>query len=131
MSAKIGIEALIPNSALKAFEVLIGKWQTSGTHPLIPGKTFHGRTSFEWIEGGAYVIMHSEIDEPEIPSGVAIFGSDNIENRYFMLYFDERNTSRMYDVAITEKQLTWWRNDSHFSQRFTLNIEDGGQKLVS
>ena len=54
-------EASIPNPALKAFGVLVGEWNTVGTHPLVPGTTFHGHASFEWIEGGAFLIMHSEI----------------------------------------------------------------------
>ena len=43
--------------------------------------------------------MRSEIDEPEIPSGLAIFGSDNATGEYFMLYFDERGVSRKYNVS--------------------------------
>jgi hypothetical protein len=83
-------EAAIPNPALKPFGILIGEWKTTGTHPYVPGTTFHGFTSFKWMEGGAFLIMHSEIDEEEIPSGIAIFGSDNSTGEYFMLYFDER-----------------------------------------
>jgi len=30
--------------------------------------------------------MHSEIDEPGIPSGIAIFGSDDSTKEYYMLY---------------------------------------------
>src|SRR4051812_6463064 len=39
-------EATKPNPALAPLSVLIGTWHTVGTHPLVPGKTFHGRTSF-------------------------------------------------------------------------------------
>ncbi len=35
-------EASIPNPALTAFGVLVGAWNTVGTHPLVPGTTFHG-----------------------------------------------------------------------------------------
>ena len=68
----VGNEAAKPNPALEPLGVLIGTWNTVGTHPLVPGKTFHGRTSFAWLDGGAFLIMRSEIDEPEIPDGVAI-----------------------------------------------------------
>jgi hypothetical protein len=61
-------EASIPNPALKPLSVLIGEWDTVGAHPLIPDTTLHGRTSFEWLEGGAFLIMHSEIDEPGVPT---------------------------------------------------------------
>ncbi len=70
-------EASIPNPALQPLSALVGEWKTIGTHAEVPGTTFHGRASFKWIEGGAFLIWRSEIDEPEIPSGIAIFGSDN------------------------------------------------------
>jgi hypothetical protein len=73
--------------------------------------------------------MHSEIDEPEIPSGVAIVGSDDVAGKYFMLYFDERGVSRKYDVTMSANQLTWWRDDPSFSQRFTITIADDGTKM--
>ena len=76
MTKSANNEAAKPNRALEALSVLVGSWNTVGTHPLVPGKTFHGRTSFAWMEGGAFLIMHSEIDEPEIPSGIAVFGTD-------------------------------------------------------
>jgi hypothetical protein len=109
---------------------LIGRWRTVGTHPLVPGTTFHGRTSFEWLEGGAFLIMHSEIDEPEIPSGIAIIGSDDSAGEYFMLYFDERGVSRKYEVALRDNTWRWWRNTPGFSQRFTGTFLDDGRTIV-
>jgi hypothetical protein len=44
--------------------------------------------------------MHSEIDEPGIPSGIAVFGSDDSTEELFMLYFDERGVSRKYEVTL-------------------------------
>lgn len=130
MTAKIGSEASKPNPTLELFGVLIGEWQTMGIHPLVPGTTFHGRASFAWLEGGAFLIMRTEIDEPEIPSGIAIFGSDDAAKQYFMLYFDERGVSRKYDVSLSGNQLTWWRDDPGFSQRATLTVEDSN-RIVS
>jgi len=75
MTTPIGRRALQPNPALEPLTPLVGEWRTTGTHPLLPGTTFHGRTSFAWHEGGAFVVMRSEIDEPEIPDGVALIGS--------------------------------------------------------
>ena len=124
-------EAAIPNPALKPFEILIGEWKTIGTHPYFPETTFHGHTSFKWIEGGAFLIMHSEIDEEGIPSGIAVFGSDDTAGEYFMLYFDERKVSRKIDVSFSDNKLKWWRNTSGFSQRFTWTISDDGNIIIS
>lgn len=130
MPNKIGHEASIPNPALKPLSVLIGTWKTTGTHPYVPDTTFHGRTSFEWLEGGAFLIMHSEIDEPDIPSGIAIFGSDDATGEYFMMYFDERTVSRKYQFSFNDNVLKWWRNTPDFSQRFTATIIDDERTII-
>ena len=124
-------EAVISNPALKPFEKLIGEWKTIGTHPYFPGTTFHGHTSFKWMEGGAFLIMHSEIDEEGIPSGIAVFGSDDATGEYFMLYFDERKVSRKCDVSFSDNQLKWWRNTPGFSQRFTWTFSNDGDVITS
>lgn len=131
MTDSLPNEAAKPNPALEPFRVLIGTWKTLGTHPMVPGKTFHGRTTFSWIEGGAFLIMRSEIDEPEIPSGIAVFGSDDAMGEYSMQYFDERGVSRKYDVGFQNNVLKWWRNDPKFSQRFETTIASDGRTMVS
>lgn len=123
-SDPIGREALIPNPALEAFKPFIGTWETLGQHPMVPGTTFHGHTTFDWHEGGAFVVMHSEIDEPEIPSGVAIFGSDDHTKTLSLIYFDERAVARQYEATIEGQKLSWWRTTPEFSQRYTITMAD-------
>jgi hypothetical protein len=124
-------EAQKPNPALEPLRALVGEWSTVGRHPYFPGKTFRGRTTFEWIEGGAFLMMRSEIDEPEIPSGIAIFGSDDVTKEFFMLYFDERGVSRKYDVVVGNKTITWSRSSAQFSQKMALTVSDDRATLVS
>jgi hypothetical protein len=126
----IGNAALIPNPALRPFEFLVGELRTTGTHPLVPHTTFHGRTSFAWHEGGAFLLMRSEMDEKEIPSGVAIIGSDDAAATFVMVYFDERGVSRKYDVTLTDDRLVWARDEAGFAQRNTLVIDDGDSRMV-
>jgi hypothetical protein len=130
MTKKVSKEASIPNSALKPLSVLIGNWKTVGHHSLLPNITLHGHTSFEWVENGAFLKMHSEIDEPGIPTGIAIFGSDDATKKYFMLYFDERGVSRKYDVAMDTNIVKWWRNTSDFSQRYTWTFTNNGNTII-
>lgn len=129
MDQHIGREALIPNPGLEAFTSLIGTWATVGHHPMVPGTTFHGRTSFDWHEGGAFVVMRSEIDEPEIPSGIAIFGNDDEAKTLSMLYFDERKVARRYEARWESRVLRWWRTTPQFSQRFTITIADDAHTM--
>jgi len=128
---KIGTKAVTPNPALKPFEVFIGEWMTTGSHPYLPDTVLHGRVSFEWLEGGAFLLLRSEIDEPRFPHGIEIFGSDDVEKKFFMLHFDERGVSRIYNVSMEGNQLKWWRDDPNFSQRMTITIEDDGNKMSS
>jgi hypothetical protein len=124
-------EAAIPNPALNPFNELIGEWETEGTHPYVPDTIFHGRSSFDWIEGGAFVIMHSEIDEPGIPSSIAIFGSDDSTGEYYKLYFDERKVSRKYKVSFEGNTMKWWRDSHSFSQKMTLTLAENGNTISS
>ena len=123
-------EASIPNPALEPFSLLIGNWNTTGTHRLIPDTILHGRASFEWLENGAFLIWRSEIDEPGIPSGLAIFGSDDATEAYFMLYFDERGVSRKYEATLHNNVWKFWRNAPGFSQRFTGTIGENGNTII-
>ena len=131
MDPRIAREALIPNPALAAFEPFIGTWTTTGHHPMVPGTTFHGRATFEWHESGAFVVVRSEIDEPEIPSGIAIFGSDDQARTLTLLYFDERTVSRRYEAAIEPPVLRWWRTTPAFYQRNTVTIAPDGGSMHS
>lgn len=130
MTPLVGREAVIPNPALQPFSILLGEWKTVGTHPHVPKVTFHGRARFEWFESGAFMIMRTEIDEPEIPSGLAIFGTDDATGECFMLYFDERTVSRKYEVALHDNVLRWWRTAPGFSQRYIATVSEDGRTIV-
>ena len=113
------------NPRLQALAALVGEWTTVGTHPLVPGKTFHGDAMVSWLESGAFLLFHSHIDEPEIPDGVAIFGTDNATpDASAMLYFDVRNVSREYRWTISGNVWTWSRDAPGFSQRIVLTIAE-------
>ena len=90
---------------LEPFGAFIDQWQTTGSHLYLPGVILHGHTSFDWLEGGVFLIMRSMMEDPRFPDGVAIFGSDDMAKTFFLLYFDERGVSRKYDVTMTGHQL--------------------------
>jgi hypothetical protein len=129
MATPIGPEARRPNPALEPLSPLVGVWRTTGTHPLVPDTTFHGRTSFEWHEDGAFVLMRSEIDEPEIPSAVAVIGSDDAAGTFTMIYFDERDISRRYTVEVADGEVRWHRDEAGFAQRMVFTVAADGTRL--
>ena len=122
-------EAQKQNPALEAFQIFIGEWTTTGTHPYMPGTTFHGRTSFAWLEGGAFMVIHSQIDEEGIPSGISILGSDDTVGTFYILYFDERGVSRKLDVTIQGRAMRWSRDTPEFSQHMVLTMSEDGKTI--
>jgi hypothetical protein len=131
MTQNFAQKASIPNPALKLFTVLIGNWITTGTHGLTGDTILHGRTSFEWLENGAFLLMRTEIDDPRFPSAIAIFGSDDSEKEYYMLIFDERGVSRKYEVTLHDNVWKWWRNAPGFFQRYEALIVDNDKTIIS
>ena len=129
-SDAVAPKAQIPNSALEPLAFLIGDWRTMGTHPVVPGKRLTGRTTFHWHEGGAFLIMRNEVDEPGFPDGVAIFGSDG-GGGFRMIYFDERGVSRVFEVEAGEGTVTWHRADPQLAQSVTVTANERGDRLVS
>jgi hypothetical protein len=129
MATPLDADAQRPNPALEPLTPLIGQWRTTGQHPLVPDTTFHGRTSFERIEGGAFLVMRSEIDEPEVPDGLAIIGSDDAAGTFTMLYFDERDISRRYTVEVGDGEVSWHRDEAGFAQRMVLTVAADGTRL--
>ena len=129
MSPAPGREANKPNPTLAPLERMIGTWTTVGTHPMVKDTVFHGRTTFEWLEDGAFLIIRSEIDEPEIPTGLAIIGSDDALGTFSMQYFDERGVSRKYEVSVEGDVVRWWRDSPDFSQRMTCTIAADGRTM--
>lgn len=114
------------NPALAPLDRAVGKWTLTGSHPYFPGRTFRGETTFERCEQGAFLRMHSKMQDPEIPEGVAIFGTDgDVPDRCTMLYFDERGVARRYEIELHEDGFTWSRESPSFAQRFRVTFADG------
>jgi len=75
--------------------------------------------------------MHTEIDEPQFPNGVAIIWSDDVAGAFVMIYFDERGPSRIFDVTVGERTVSWRRDNPEFSQANSITVKDGGDRLTS
>jgi len=107
------------NTALEPLHRAVGTWDVTGSHPLLPGRKPEGRVTFELIEDGAFLRMHSKMEDAELPEGVAIFGTDgDAENACTMLYFDERGVARRYEVTFHADGFEWARDSAKLSQRF-------------
>ena len=118
------------NPTLKSLAILVGKWNSIGTQPLLPGETLHGYNSFEWLEGGAFLIWRASIEHKAFPKGLAIFSCDDSTKEGVMIYFDDRGVSRNYNWSFSGNILKWWRNAPGFSQRYSWTITDNGKTII-
>ena len=117
------------NPALAPLERAVGTWHVTGAHPALTGRVLRGQVTFERIEGGAFLRMHSKMVDPEIPEGIALFGTDGDDDACTMLYFDERGVARKYDLAFHAGGFTWSRNSLEFAQRFRVTIADDARTM--
>ena len=125
---QIGVAALMPNPRLELLFPFIGTWRTTGSHPMMPGQILRGQTSFAWHLGGAFVIMHSEMEQTEVPAAVAIFGSDD-DGEVTLLYFDGRGVSRHYQVTLAEREMRWKRDDPKIAQTMHFTLGPDGRQI--
>jgi hypothetical protein len=88
-----------------------------GAHPLLPGEAIRGRSTFEWLDGGLFLIWRSHYDHPQIPDAVAVTGV--IDGQLAMQYFDARGVHRVYSVSVSPGTWRFWRDDPDFAQRTT------------
>jgi hypothetical protein len=117
------------NPALAPLDRAIGTWTVKGSHPFLPGRTLPGRVTYERIEDGAFIRMHSKMDDPEFPEGVAIFGTDGEDETCTMLYFDSRTVARRYSVTFHEDGYTWSRESPTLAQRFRVTFGEDGRTM--
>jgi hypothetical protein len=102
-------------------DALIGAWETEATHPAFPGVVVPGRSTFEWLHGEKFVIQRAETTHPDFPDSVSVIG--DFDGRTEMHYYDSRGVHRIYGLAFDGAELTIWRDDPGFAQRFSGRLE--------
>jgi hypothetical protein len=121
----------IQNPVLEPLNVLIGEWTAEITFAADPSAPLHGKVSFDWTEGGAFLIMHSKIEQAGPPASVSVIGRDDSSENYSMLYFDERGVSRIYAMSLKDGVWTMWRDAPGFHQRFSGAFDDDGDTILA
>jgi hypothetical protein len=116
-------------NALKELEVLVGKWKVEATPPGGPPWPGDAEITFEWMEGAPFLIERSWVEMPEAPNAITVIGADAANGRYFQLYSDDRNVSRVYEMSIGDGEWKLWREGEPFDQRFAGKISDDGNRI--
>ena len=122
------------NPALDQLAPLIGEWNmeiTAMSFDPDPSAVVRGHSSFAWLEGGAFLIQHSEISHSDFPRSVAVMGADDEAGIYRMLYYDNRGVSRIYRMTFSGGIWTLWRDFPGFSQRFHATFSEDGRIITA
>ena len=110
---------------------LVGEWDIEISFPRNQSAIVRGHASFEWLEDGAFLLMHSDAENPETPRAVAVIGFDDSARTYHMLYFDSRDISRIYEMSLNDGVWRMWRESSDFSQHFTGTFSEDGDTITA
>jgi hypothetical protein len=106
---------------LQAFEALIGTWDTEATHPMVDA-VVPGTVTFEWLEGGHFLVQRSHNDHELFPDAICVIGAPESGEGLVMEYFDSRGVRRTYGVSLDDGVLRYWRDRPGFDQRFTATL---------
>ena len=82
------------SDALRTLDVLVGEWET-----VAPAMEAEGRTTFEWLDGGGFLIERSKVARPEFPNSVSLIGATGPDGGLQQHYFDSRGVARVYEMT--------------------------------
>lgn len=122
--------------ALATLEPLVGEWEMEASADGRP--MARGRTTFEWLEGGAFLVQHADVKPTELapewrehaPFPVtSIIGVDDSSEEFSMLYSDARDVFRIYRMTVAGRTWTVWRDHPGFRQRFIGEFSEDGRTI--
>jgi hypothetical protein len=120
--------------ALQPFDALIGTWDTEATHPKVDA-VVPGSVTWEWLEGGHFVVQHSHNDHELFPDAICVIGAPEDGDGLVMEYFDSRGVRRTYSIALADGVLRVRRDAPGFDQRYVATLGhdefEGGFQLAT
>src|ERR1700712_2156137 len=106
---------------MRPFDALVGTWATEATHPQLDGVA-SGRATFEWLDGGKFLIQRTSFEHDLIPNAMSVIGAPEAGDGLVMEYFDSRGVRRTYGVSLDDGVLRMWRDHPGFDQRFEATL---------
>jgi hypothetical protein len=107
--------------ALEPFDALIGTWTTEAKHRLLD-EVIHGTVTYEWLEGGRFLIQRLHADDERLPDGLSVIGPPEDGDGLVMEYFDSRGVRRTYGISLDDGVLRTWRDAPGFDQRSSAKL---------
>jgi len=114
---------------------LVGEWSVEALFPGAPPSDLRGRTVFEWMPGGTFLLQRWEVPIDDAPDGLAVIGPDpQNSGRYLQHFFDSRGIARVYAMRFDDRVWVLSRTESDFSpldfaQRFMGTLTDDGSTI--
>src|SRR5688572_16460997 len=96
------------NPALEPFEALIGTWGTEAHHVLVD-EVVTGTVTFEWLDGGHFLLQRSHVDHALFPDGICVIGAPEAGDGLVLESFASRGVRRTYGVSIEDGVWRIWR----------------------
>ena len=121
-----------PDSFVAALDALVGEWVSEAAMPLEPGMTMSGTTTYEWMDGGRFLIERSTA-APRFPRSLSLIGRvepDDPGSRLVKHYFDSRGVARPYEITFEGVVWTLTRDDPDFSQRYRGTFSGDGKSIT-
>ena len=104
---------------------LVGAWKTTA-----PGMKAEGLTTFEWLEGGGFLIERSTVARPEFPNSISIIGPTGADGGLQQHYFDSRGVARVYEMTLANGTWTLFREGPDWPQRYVGEFSDDGNTIT-
>lgn len=99
--------------------------------PAYPSTKVGGHASLEWLEGGAFLVMYTDVEQVGPLSGIAVTDRDDSAQTYYMLYFDARGVSWIYEMSLEGSAWKLHWEAPGFWQPFTATFHDDRTMITS
>ncbi|WP_293310108.1 hypothetical protein [Pedobacter sp. UBA5917] len=113
------------NPALQELKQFIGAWEMEISNAsFLPdaNAVIKAKASFEWFEEGEFLIFRQGTKNSGTPWAIWFIGHDKDAQHYTVLYIDDQQSSRVYEMSFENSKWKMWRNAPEFIQRFTGEI---------
>jgi hypothetical protein len=95
-----------PGPAHMLLDVFIGRWKTEGhtiATPSSPAISITGTDTYEWLEGGFFMIHHVDVMMGvQKVKAIEIVSHDHASNKYFPNSFDNQGNMGNYQMELQE-----------------------------
>ena len=122
------------NPALKELAVLAGDWDMELSNASFlpdPSAIVMGKLSVEWRGWGAFLGLYMGSQPGDVPDATWLVGRDESLPDYVVLYYDNRQVSRVYGMSFADRTWKMWRSAPGFSQRFEGRLSADGDTITA